>query len=216
MDPRAEPRNISVAGQALPPPGSESFSGIIHLHGRLSDPRLQLEATPLVLTSAAYGDAYMRSGWASRFLFDLARCKTLVLVGYSANDAPVRYFLNVLDADRDRFPDLQPVYAFHPYDRDSSEADLPWGTLAVRPLPYRKIAADNRASAHSALWRSLEALANIVERPKRSRQDRTRDILRQPRGGGHRRRTRRTSLALRPPARPLVGGARRNCRPRLV
>lgn len=46
----------------------------------------------LVITSADYGDAYMRSGWASRFLFDLCRCKTIVLVGYSAGDAPVRYF----------------------------------------------------------------------------------------------------------------------------
>jgi hypothetical protein len=27
----------------------------------------------LVVTSANYDDAYMRSGWASRFLFDLCR-----------------------------------------------------------------------------------------------------------------------------------------------
>jgi hypothetical protein len=90
-------RRLSFAGQALPAPGSADFGGIIHIHGRLADPELELEATPLVLTSADYGDAYMRSGWASRFLFDLARCKTIVLVGYSANDAPVRYFLNVLE-----------------------------------------------------------------------------------------------------------------------
>ena len=105
------PRDISFAGQALPAPGSPSFSGIIHIHGRLADRSLGLEATPLVITSADYGDAYMRSGWASRFLFDLARCKTIVLVGYGASDAPVRYFLNVLEADRVRFPDLKPVYA---------------------------------------------------------------------------------------------------------
>ena len=66
-------RDISFAGQALPAPGSSSFSGIIHIHGRLADISLSLEHTPLVLMSADYGDAYMRSGWASRFLFDLAR-----------------------------------------------------------------------------------------------------------------------------------------------
>ena len=104
------PRNVSFAGQALPTPGSPTFSGIIHIHGRLADGLLGLEPTPLVITSADYGDAYMRSGWASRFLFDLARCKVIVLVGYSATDAPVRYFLNVLEADRVRFPDLKPVY----------------------------------------------------------------------------------------------------------
>ena len=97
-------RDISFAGQALPAPGSPSFSGVIHIHGRLADISLGLEHTPLVLMSADYGDAYMRSGWASRFLFDLARCKTIVLVGYGARDAPVRYFLNVLEADRARFP----------------------------------------------------------------------------------------------------------------
>ena len=92
----------------------------------------------MVLSSADYGDAYMRSGWVSRFLFDLARCKTIVLVGYSASDAPVRYFLNVLEADRIRFPDLKPVYAFDAYEHDPEEASTAWGTLAVTPLPYRK------------------------------------------------------------------------------
>ena len=90
--PKEIPRNTSFAGQALPVPGSSSFSGIIHIHGRLADDLLKLESTPLVLTSADYGDAYMRSGWASRFLFDLARCKTIALVGYSASDAPGSLF----------------------------------------------------------------------------------------------------------------------------
>lgn len=104
-------RLLSFAGQDLPTPGSAGFGGIIHLHGRASDEQIGLEQTPFVVTSADYGDAYMRSGWASRFLFDLCRCKIIVLIGYSAGDAPVRYFLNVLEADRQRFPDLRAVYA---------------------------------------------------------------------------------------------------------
>ena len=59
-------------------------------------------------------------------LFDLARCKTIVLVGYGAGDAPVRYFLNVLEADRARFPDLKPVYAFGAYERDEEKAMRSW------------------------------------------------------------------------------------------
>lgn len=110
IDPNAAP-TLSFAGQALPLPGSSDFAGIIHLHGRISDGNIGLTQTPLIMTSADYGDAYMRSGWASRFLFDLVRCKTIVLVGYSAGDAPVRYFLNVLEADRERFRELKPVYA---------------------------------------------------------------------------------------------------------
>ena len=173
------PRDISFAGQALPAPGSPSFSGVIHIHGRLADISLGLEHTPLVLMSADYGDAYMRSGWASRFLFDLARCKTIVLVGYSASDAPVRYFLNVLEADRARFPDLKPVYAFDAYERDREEATSPWGTLAVIPLPY-KMNSDKGKHAHSPLWRDLADLADVAERPNRYRQQRTRTILERP------------------------------------
>jgi len=108
---KVETRTQSLAGQEIPRPGTAEFGGIIHLHGRLADAQLGLSQTPLIVTSSEYGDAYMRSGWASRFLFDLCRCKTIVLVGYSAGDAPVRYFLNVLEADRERFSDLHKVYA---------------------------------------------------------------------------------------------------------
>lgn len=170
-------RPQSFAGQSLPAPGGAGFSGIIHIHGRLVDPTLGLDPTPLVLTSADYGDAYMRSGWASRFLFDLARCKTIVLIGYSANDAPVRYFLNVLEADRVRFPDLHPVYALDAYEDDPVEAEAGWGTLAVTPLTYCKLNPVTGARDHSPLWNDLHRLANIIERPKRSREELARQIL---------------------------------------
>lgn len=173
-------RNISFAGQALPTPGSPSFSGIIHIHGRLADPELGLEQTPLVLTSADYGDAYMRSGWASRFLFDLARCKVLVLVGYSANDAPIRYFLNVIEADRARFPDLKEVYAFGAYQNTPEGAIHSWGILPVTPLPYSKRGADTGEDDHSSLWRDLAELVNLAEHPKHWRQKQAREILERP------------------------------------
>jgi hypothetical protein len=175
--PAASVRQNSYAGQSLPAPSGAGFSGIIHIHGRLADPTLDLDATPLVLTSADYGDAYMRSGWASRFLFDLARCKTIVLIGYSANDAPVRYFLNVLEADRARFPDLLPVYAFDAYEHDPVEAEAGWGALAVMPLVYCKLNPATGVPDHSPLWGDLQQLADIIERPKRSREDRARNIL---------------------------------------
>lgn len=175
--PAAEVRPQSFAGQSLPAPGGAGFAGIIHIHGRLIDPTLELDATPLVLTSADYGDAYMRSGWASRFLFDLARCKTIVVIGYSANDAPVRYFLNVLEADRARFPDLRAVYAFDAYEHEPVEAEAGWGTLAVTPLVYSKFNPVTGAPDHSPLWGDLHQLADIIERPKQSREVRARQIL---------------------------------------
>lgn len=162
----------SLGGQALPPPGAEACHGIIHLHGRIRDVDAGLEATPLVLTSADYGDAYMRSGWASRFLFDLVRCKTLVLVGYSANDAPVRYFLNLLEGDRDRFADLRTVYALDSYNSDLSEAEARWDTIAVTPIPYRK--QHGELNEHRILWEDLSRLADLVEQPRSARRERAR------------------------------------------
>lgn len=118
----------------------------------------------------------MRSAWASRFLFDLCRCKTLVLIGYSASDAPVRYFLNVLEADRARFPDLRPVYAL---DSSTTQTtlDTRWQTLAVEPIFYRK---QPKSNSHSALWQDLKKLANLVERPRGTRRAWATRLLEKP------------------------------------
>jgi len=174
----AEPRlpeevqRYSLAGQALPAPGGSSFSGIIHIHGRVEDAGLRLDRTPFVVTSADYGDAYMRSGWASRFLFDLCRCKTVVLVGYRAGDAPVRYFLNVLAADRSRFPDLKDVYALDAVD-PSGKADVGWNALGVIPITYEK----EPGGSHSPLWRDLASLADIIEQPRKRLKALAEDLL---------------------------------------
>ena len=170
-------RTHSFAGQDLPAPGSAGFDGIIHLHGRLADEDLDLEETSLVVTSANYGDAYMRSGWASRFLFDLCRSKTIVLVGYSAGDAPFRYFLNVLEADRERFPDLRPVYALDAVN-DRKEDDVRWSTLAVEPLSYEYVQdPETDQKSHSAMWQDLRKLADLAERPRSTRRAWAQEIL---------------------------------------
>jgi NAD-dependent SIR2 family protein deacetylase len=54
----------SHAGIAMPQPNSPGYAGVLHIHGRLSDPRrdLSCDETDLVLTSAEFGDAYLRSG----------------------------------------------------------------------------------------------------------------------------------------------------------
>lgn len=181
FDNEEEARKISFATRSLPLPGSSAFSGIMHIHGRLEDPKLELEKSQLVLTSADYSDAYMRPGWASRFLFDLARCKTIVLIGYSANDIPIRYFLNGLEIERQRFPDVKQVYAFYARDRGPEttqrKSEESWEMLPVIPLPYWKTSSDSQESDHMLLWRDLEKLADAVEHQARYRQDRVRTIL---------------------------------------
>ncbi|WP_320188562.1 SIR2 family NAD-dependent protein deacylase (plasmid) [Agrobacterium rosae] len=157
----AEATDESAAGQDIPAPGSARFKGIVHLHGRLADPQLNLSQTELVLTSAQYGEAYLRAGWAARFLFDLMRCRTLVLVGYTANDAPVRYILNVLEGDRERFSDLRRVYALSSSNGDAELAAAPWQALAVEPLLFNPEPQDG----YGPLWNSLSGLADLVENP---------------------------------------------------
>ncbi len=169
----------SLAGQALPPPGGVGFRGVIHLHGRMADAVSGVDETPIVLTSSEYGDAYMRSGWASRFLFDLVRCRTLVLVGYSAGDAPVRYFLNLLESDRERFPDIRQVYAFDGVKSFADSALARWDAVAVKPLPYL-LSDDPPNRPHAVLWRDLASLAQLLERPKRWRRERVGELLEMP------------------------------------
>lgn len=88
--------------------------------------------------------------------------------------------LNVLEADRERFPDIHQVYAFDAYEHDEDEVARRWETLAVKPLPYCKINPKNGNADHSPLWRDLANLADLADRPKRWCRKRTRTILRQP------------------------------------
>lgn len=177
---KTETKALSLAGQEIPRPGTAEFGGIIHLHGRLSDVQLGLSQTPLIATSSEYGDAYMRSGWASRFLFDLCRCKTIVLAGYSASDAPVRYFLNVLEADRERFSDLHKVYALDS-EPEPNKLSPGWEALGVVPLIYQKeVDPSTGDKGHAALWRDLAHLAEIVERPRIRRRELASDVLAKP------------------------------------
>ena len=123
----------SHAGKSLPRPGGPRDHGILHLHGRIADAVLGLEETDLTLTSADFGDAYLRDGWASQYIEDRMRLNTLVLVGYAAEDAALRLLLETLDADRERFPDLKRVYAIEKRTDDSASI---WKAKGIRPIEF--------------------------------------------------------------------------------
>lgn len=162
----AKPDFPSHAGPGLPSPGTARFEGVLHLHGRIGDEGENLKETDLVLTSAEFGDAYLRNGWASRYVYDLVRTNLLVLVGYSANDAPMRYLLEAVDAERDRFPDLRPVYAFAPVDETEGEIEDSvrgnWKAKGITPLPYR---IDNPHD-HTRLYATLAAWRDYAQAPR--------------------------------------------------
>ncbi|WP_168197930.1 SIR2 family protein [Pseudolabrys sp. FHR47] len=166
------------AGMAMPQPKVAACTGVLHLHGRLADPMPELAAfdTDLVLTSAEFGDAYLRSGWASRYIYDLVRAYTVVLVGYQADDPPMRYLLEALEADRERYPDLQKVYAFASCEPGQEElVRALWAAKAVEPILYTVNNDD-----HDALYSSLLEWRNYAEDPTAWRRERLRPILAAP------------------------------------
>ena len=87
---------------ALPDLASEAtFNGIVYLHGRINS-RIRRGGgrQGFVVSSSDFGRAYLAEAWATRFIRDLLDQYTVVLLGYSANDPPVRYLLQGLHTRR--------------------------------------------------------------------------------------------------------------------
>lgn len=123
----------SHAGKSIPKPGGPIDYGILHLHGRVQDSTLGLTESELILTSADFGDAYLRDGWASQYIEDRMRLNTLVLVGYAAEDPALRLLLETLDADRERFRDLKEIYAI---ERQKDGAASMWKAKGIKPIEF--------------------------------------------------------------------------------
>lgn len=150
----------SVAGAGMPAVGSFEFSGVMHLHGRLPDFDVPIEGSDLILTSGDFGEAYLRSGWAARFVYDLLRRYTVVFIGYSADDPPMRYMLEAAHAGRYRFPDIKSAYAFAGAEPgQEAEAVDKWNGKGLKAVLYRV----GTGHDHSALYRTLQAWAACYE-----------------------------------------------------
>ncbi len=165
----------SHAHAAMPSPRVSGFEGILHLHGRIEDNQYELGLfeTDLVLTSSEFGEAYLRSGWASRYVYDVVRAYTVVLVGYSADDPPMRYLLEVLEADRERYQDLHHVYAFAECKGGDEELESSlWRAKGVEPILYRAESGD-----HSVLYDTLREWRDYSNDPTAWRREELRRIF---------------------------------------
>jgi hypothetical protein len=158
----------SHAGKSIPKPGGERDYGILHIHGRNADASLGLMQSDLVLTSADFGDAYLRDGWASQYIEDRIRLGTLVLVGYSAEDAAMRLLLETLDADRDRFRDLKNIYAIGQATADSAAL---WKAKGITPIEFKEF---------DDIYHSLAEWARYAMDPMAYRAARLSSILTKP------------------------------------
>lgn len=155
----------SHAGKAIPDPGGYNDHGILHLHGRIADGNLGLASTDLILTSADFGDAYLRDGWASRYVERRMRLSALVLVGYAAEDAALRLLLETLDADRERFRDLKDIYAIEKRTDDSASI---WKAKGIKPIEFKD---------YPSIYATLAEWAQYVLRPVEYRRERAKLIL---------------------------------------
>ena len=135
---------------AIPRPmRTESFSGVLHIHGIIECDKDT--PAPLILTDHDFGEYYLRQRIIPDFIYDTARIFNIVFVGYSANDPPMRYLLNAIAADDTRFKDFKERFTF--VDTINPVVLEDWRGRGITPIPYTK------TNGHSMLVRTLKRWA---------------------------------------------------------
>ena len=120
---------------AIPRPTRQTdFSGILHIHGALD--RNSARKSELVVSDQDFGEFYLRRRIVPDFIYDAARLFHLVLIGYSANDPPMRYLLNAVAADGTRFDDLKERFTFYGTESVDRVSLEDWKARGITPMHY--------------------------------------------------------------------------------
>lgn len=154
---RVRPAIQAYALGGIPRPGrSEAFAGVFYIHGALD--RNPARTSDLILTDQDFGEFYLRRRVVPDFIYDAARLFNLVLVGYSANDPPMRYLFNAVAADGTRFVDLKERFAFVGTRGPDPIGLEDWKGRGITPIPYDS--ANGHLALHDALgrWAALSAI----------------------------------------------------------
>lgn len=149
----------SFDARMAPRPGAHDFKGIIHIHGMLNADG----KTPgqFVLSSRDFARYYLRSGVVANYIYDMVRRYRIVLIGYSADDPPMRYLMDAIGEDASLFGDMHYPYAIAA--RQSASYD-PIGQLAVSRWKAKNIDPilfEERTDSDpfAPLWETLHAWA---------------------------------------------------------
>ena len=133
-------------GPALPL--GDDFTGLVYLHGRLSQ-----EPRHLVVTDRDFGRAYLTAAWAARFLERMFATYSVLFIGYSHSDVVMRYLARALGpTTAGRF-----VLTDQPGEPD-------WKRLGLQPVGFPNaegtFSALTDAIAGWASWASMGLLAH--------------------------------------------------------
>lgn len=126
---------------ALPKGGS--FSGIVHIHGRVSEPEC------MILTDSDLGRAYLVDGYACRFLVETLKNYTVLFIGYSFDDYIVNFITRALPKEN-----TENLFIL-------SEEDKDWEFLGLNAIRF---ALGTENDSYSELNRSINILAERVNR----------------------------------------------------
>ena len=135
-------------GPALPL--GNDFSGLVYLHGNVSQ-----RPSRLVITDSDIGRAYLQDAWAARFLERMFAEYTVLFIGYSHDDVMMRHIARALGQDNDR----RYVLVGHRRGEQSGLDDDKWKQYGVRPIPY-PIIEESRHELHEGIasWATLAAM----------------------------------------------------------
>jgi hypothetical protein len=150
---------ISHDARMAPRPGAHDFTGIIHLHGALSGhPK---HAANYILSSRDFARVYLRSGVIGNYVYELIRRYTLILIGYSADDPPMRYLMDAIGEDASLFDDMNQAYAIT--DAKAGVADIAsaieeaeWQAKEIAAIFFQRRAGQ---APFAPLWESIHLWA---------------------------------------------------------
>ena len=148
------PAQTYALGSIPRPAKRREFAGVLHIHGALT--RHSSRYSELILTDQDFGEFYLRRRVVPDLIYDAARLFHLVLVGYRANDPPMRYLLDAVAAEEGRFEDLKKRYAFVGSDEADDVALEDWRARGIEPIRYEASVGD-----HAVLLRTLQRWAEL-------------------------------------------------------
>lgn len=83
----------------------------------------------------------------------------------------MRYLLEVLDADRSRFPDLRAIYALAPFNEKDPQGEI-WKVKGIQPIIYGQAGSTD----HSECYATLKEWTRYSDDPSRWRTERLREV----------------------------------------